>query len=89
MTWTNIAKPTGNPYTNVNARGKTQYDQSDIDYDDALIYYDGVNPSQWTDVAKPSAGGYGDMLWQEMVILWNNAGDTWENEIWTKVNKPT
>lgn len=52
--WTNIPKPGAQSYTNVNAMGKEQYDQSNVMYDDSNTFYDGVNPSQWTDVSKPS-----------------------------------
>ena len=53
MSWTNVAKPTGPTYTNVNGPGKESYDQSDIAYDSSTTYYDGVNPSQWTGISKP------------------------------------
>lgn len=53
MPWTNIPKPTGTSYTNVNPAGKEQYDQVDITYDSATTFYDGANPNMWTDVAKP------------------------------------
>lgn len=53
MTWTNIPKPTTQTYTTVNPMGKEQYDQASLTYDDSGTYYDGVNPSQWTTVAKP------------------------------------
>ena len=55
MPWTNVAKPTGTTYTPVNPIGKEQYDQSDIEYDDADIFYDGENPNQYTKVAKPTS----------------------------------
>lgn len=55
MVWTNIPKPGAQSYTNVNPVGKEQYDQADITYDSATTYYDGVNPSQWTDVSKPTS----------------------------------
>lgn len=57
-TYTNIAKPSGTTYTNQNSIGKQQYDQSDITYDDANVFYDGVNPSQYTAVSKPSGTSY-------------------------------
>ncbi len=87
MTWTNIPKPTGTTYTNVNPIGKTQYDQADVEYDDPSVFYDGVNPGQWTDVLKPANGVYGDYTWDEMDILWDNANGTWQGG-WTKVLKP-
>lgn len=54
MTWININKPTGTTYTNLNPMGKEQYDQADITYDSTATYYDGTNPTQWTDISKPA-----------------------------------
>lgn len=54
MSWTNIAKPGAQTYTNVNAQGKEQYDQADVTYDSATTFYDGVDQSQWTDINKPT-----------------------------------
>jgi len=54
MAWTPVVKPVGPTYTNVNPIGKEQYDQFDITYDSSTTFYDGVDPSQWTDVNKPS-----------------------------------
>lgn len=51
--WTNVGKPSGTMYINVNPQGKEQYDQSSILYDDVGTYYDGVNSTQWSDVSKP------------------------------------
>ncbi len=53
--WTDVSKPGAQSYTNVNPLGKEQYDQSNITYDSATTYYDGVNPAQWTDTSKPGA----------------------------------
>jgi len=54
MAWTTVAKPGAQTYTNSNPVGKEQYDQSSLTYDDANTYYDGVNPNQYTMVAKPT-----------------------------------
>ena len=54
MPWTSISKPGAQTYTTVNPMGKETYDQTSLTYDSADTYYDGVNPLQWTDVAKPS-----------------------------------
>ena len=53
MSWTNVSKPGAQSWSNLNPMGKEQYDQSTLTYDSALTYYDGVNPNEWTDVAKP------------------------------------
>lgn len=58
MSWTNVAKPGAQTYTNVNALGKEQYDQASIMYDDPNVFYDGVNPNQYTNVAKPTTNNW-------------------------------
>lgn len=57
-TYTNLTKPTGTSYTNSNPAGKIDYDQFDIAYDDASMYYDGINPNMYTDVTKPNGTSY-------------------------------
>ena len=56
--YTKIAKPTGANYTNLNIDDKTQYDDEAIIFDQSDIFYDGINESAWTDVAKPSDTTY-------------------------------
>ena len=53
MPYTKIAKPTGADYTNVNPVGKEQYDDSGITYNSSTTFYDGIDISIWTKVAKP------------------------------------
>lgn len=57
-TYTNITKPTGTTYTNTNTIGKQQYDQTDITYDDATVFYDGTNEAQYTNITKPTGTTY-------------------------------
>ena len=57
-TYTNISKPSGTSYTNFNAVGKQQYDDSNLTYDDVNVFYDGYNLSQYTNILKPNAGSY-------------------------------
>ena len=54
MAWTPIVKSGAQTYTNVNPIGKEQYDQADIMYDDPNVFYDGINPAQWSNVNKPT-----------------------------------
>lgn len=84
MAWTNVNKPTGTLYTNVNPSGKEQYDQSNLTYNNAVTYYDGVNPSQWTDISKP---GYG-LTWNDLAVAWQSYNNTWGSNSWRNVNKP-
>ena len=56
-TYTNITKPSGTSYTNINPVGKQQYDEV-IDYDDSNTNYDGTDANLYTNVAKPSATTY-------------------------------
>lgn len=57
-TYTNIQKPSGTTYRNINLVGKQQYDESSITYDEASVYYDGLNPNQYTKSTKPSGTSY-------------------------------
>lgn len=54
MAWNNAAKPSLLAWMNINPGGKEQYDQSNITYDEATVFYDGINPGMWSEVAKPS-----------------------------------
>lgn len=58
MVYTNINKPTGTSYTNINSGGKEQYDQANLSYDDASAFYDGYNPNLYTNLTKPSGTIY-------------------------------
>lgn len=58
MTWSNITKPINSSWTNTNPSGRTQYDQVDITYDDAGIFYDGVNEGAWTKLTKPTTSSW-------------------------------
>lgn len=61
MSWNNVNKPTGNNYSYVNPMGKESYDQADIEYDSATTYYDGINPNQYTNIAKPTTNNWQDI----------------------------
>lgn len=93
MTWTNVAKPTGTPYTVVNPQGKEQYDQASLTYDDATTYYDGVNQLAYTNVAKPadtssSTIRVGMATGLIMPPTYSTA-KTVTIDKWTRVSKPT
>lgn len=56
--YTNVAKPTGTPYTKV-AVGNIGYDESSLSYDDSTVYYDGfISSLIYTGVAKPTGSVY-------------------------------
>lgn len=54
--YTRLAKPTNADYVSTNAQGREQYDQGSLAYDDASTFWDGVDPSAYTLVAKPIDG---------------------------------
>lgn len=84
MAWTNVNKPTTPTWTYLNPQGREQYDESTIEYDDANVFYDGVNPNQWTDIAKPTYS----LTWNDLPIAWNSYPNPWQSPTWTQVSKP-
>lgn len=89
MAWNTVNKPTSLAWTTVNPMGKEQYDQSSLMYDDPGTYYDGVNPSEWTDVPKPTGGvglrvGVANGLLIPLTRVEQGSAITW-----TSVPKPT
>lgn len=84
MAWTKVNKPTGPTYTNINPAGKEQYDQADITYDSATTYYDGINPSQWSNVSKPVSVS---LPWIQATFPWSQANFSWGSD-WHVVAKP-
>ena len=88
--YTYLAKPTGTPYTNVNFQGKEQYDQSNILFDDPLIFYDGVDIDAWINLAKPTGGAVIRVGMATGLIM----PPTYAREYnvgspWTNISKPT
>ena len=97
MTWTNVPKPTGTPYTRVTLVGKQQYDDPSITYDEATVYYDSVNQTAWTDVAKPTGNvsytvrTHAGMATGLLMPLTYSSTMTasFTKDQWTRVSKPT
>lgn len=89
MAWTNVSKPTGTGYTNVTFMGKQMYDDASVTYDSATTFYDTVNVSAWTDVAKPTGSliipsGTATGLIMPPTYALQRPVDSW-----TRVSKPT
>ena len=61
MSWTPVTKPTVSGWNSVNPAGRTQYDQPDVTYDQADMYYDGVNPNSWSNITKPSSTSWNNI----------------------------
>lgn len=89
MAWTNVAKPGAQNWIDSHPQGKEQYDESTVTYDSTDTFYDGVNPGQWTNVAKPS----GRVLVQAGMATGLIMPPTSSREVtidsWTRVAKPT
>lgn len=68
--------------------GLEQYDQATVSYDDPTVFYDGLNPNMWTDVAKPSLS-LGNLQWQDANISWDEALSPWSSSGWVSVDKPS
>lgn len=84
--YTNVAKPTGTPYTNVR-NGYPLFDDTVVSYDDSAIFYDGDSSSFYTNIPKPLDSG---TTWGQATITWDNATFPWgSNGEYTNVSKPT
>ncbi len=59
--YTNVPKPTGSSYTNINA-AKPSYDEPSLSYDDPSTYYDGSNTAAYTNISKPVGSSYTNVL---------------------------
>lgn len=56
--YTNIAKPTGTPYTQVNSSGKEGFNDSAVTFDQATTFFDGINNAVYTKLSKPTGTAY-------------------------------
>ena len=56
--YTNIAKPTGTPYTNANSSGKEGFNDADVTFDQASTFFDGVSNTAYMNISKPSSSVY-------------------------------
>lgn len=56
--YTNVSKPTGTTYTNVNPTGKQVYDDANTTYDASTTNYDGAESGVWTNISKPTGSVY-------------------------------
>ncbi len=95
MAYTKISKPTGTNYTRINTEGKQEYDQSTLTYDDPNTFYDGVNQSAWTNLAKPiSIGGTfqlipGMSIGMLIPLTYSQTETAVTTDAWININKPT
>ena len=89
MAWNNVTKPTTSGWTNTNPSGRTQYDQADITYDDASVFYDGVDPNFWTMVAKPTGASLVTPGMATGIIGPPTYSKQYDASRWIKVKKPT
>ena len=87
MTFTPVTKPTTQGWTSTNPAGRTQYDQ-DITYDDSTIFYDGIDPSFWNMVAKPTGGRLITPGMATGLITPPTYSRQYDASRWVKVQKP-
>ena len=88
MAWNTVTKPTTSGWANTNPSGRTQYDQSNITYDDASIFYDGVDSSAWSMVTKPTNAKLITFGMATGLITPPTYSRQQDASSWTKVQKP-
>ncbi len=89
MPWTKVTKPTSTSYTNVNPIGREHYDDTGVTYDSAIVFYDGVNLSAWTKVAKPGGSAIVVGMATGLLMPLTYSAGYGTGSAWTKVNKAT
>jgi len=91
MSYTKIAKPTGTSYTQVNDQGRERYDESSIEYNESTTFYNSINTSQYTNIAKPTGGTTQRLAGMTLGLLIPLTGSQTEitGTDWVKVAKPT
>jgi len=58
MTYTKVAKPTDATYSRVTFVGKETYDTPSLTYDSGTAFYDSIDQSVYTKIAKPTSSVY-------------------------------
>lgn len=58
MPYTNIPKPTGANYTDVNSSGKEGFDDATVTFDASATFFDGINNAVYINVNKPTGSSY-------------------------------
>jgi len=89
--YTNIPKPTGANYSNVNPTGKQVFDDVNTTYDSSITAYDGMESGVWTNINKPSGISFITVgMATGLLIPLTYAKDYVAGEnIYTKISKPT
>lgn len=87
MSWNKVNKPSTSNWTKLHPLGKEIYDDSMVMYDDPNVFYDAIDPNDWTKVAKPTGATL-----IEVGMAFGTLGMTYSEQVdgstWTKVPKP-
>ena len=60
--YTNVSKPTGAGYTNVNSSGKESFNDAGVTFDQQSTFFDGVNNAVYTNSSKPTFSNSSSLL---------------------------
>ncbi len=88
--WTNVSKPTGASYTKLSPQGNEFFDDAGVDFDDADVYFNGINSSAWTMVARETTNEFinvGMTIGLLMPLKQSRAVRTGDH--WTRFVKPS
>lgn len=92
MSWANATGSWGAvDYIYVNTTGRQTYDEPLLAYDDSTTFYDGVDMSAWTSVAKPTGTGSSIMAGYSkglLIPLTVSSVVTISDTSWIMINKP-
>lgn len=90
MSWTGISKPTGANYTRVSDAGRTEYDDTAVEFDSSTIFYDSRNPAAYTNIGKPvgTAQVLAGMA-TGLITPFTQTRTALVGQPWVNINKPT
>lgn len=87
--WTEISKPTGTNYTDVNPAGKASFNDGGLFFDDSSVNFN-ATAIPWTNIPNPILPTiFVPGMTLGLLIPLTESRTTQTKDSWTRINKPT